>query len=171
MTKIELPSVEVSELSKHYPVRLPVWWARTGIAGPHPITKGGSGRQIVLLFQKKFNKLEKIIRIIFKGPKVLRRPLDDLNSLIWELCNGLRSFDEICRIMDVTFHERVAPVAERTAMALRQLERLGCLAIIENKFDGGWEIGPGIVPNGQDSEFFENTGFDTDKLNDELSEE
>ena len=81
---------------------------------------------------------------ITKGPRILRRPLDDMNSLLWELSDGSRTFDEICEILDTVFAEHIHPVQERTAIALKQFESLGFIVMLKNKFDKSWPNGPGV---------------------------
>ncbi len=166
---VELPGVEEHELADKYPVRLPVWWARRGGAGTHPVTAGVSGRRVVLRFEKKFNRLERMAHRLLGGSKEIRRPLDDLNSLLWELCDGNRSFAEICRSLDSTFHERVAPVQERTALGLRNLKMLNCIAILDEPFADGWPTGPGVTPPNQNlPELDEALDFDAEPLDGEV---
>ena len=165
---VELPGVDEHVLAETYPVRLPVWWARTGSAGVHPETPGVSGRRVVLRFEKNFNKLEKVAHRLFGGSKEIRRPFDDLNSLLWELCDGSLSFADICRHLDATFHERVAPVQERTAVGLKNLKTLNCIAILDEPFTGGWPTGPGVTPPNQIlPEHDETLDFDIEPLDGE----
>ena len=96
-----------------------------------------------------YNMLEELMFRMTKGPRILRRPLDEMNSLLWELCDGSRDFLEICDIMDRVFQEEIAPVKERTNAALMQFESLGFLKVLDEPFDGGWPIGPGTSPLGQ----------------------
>jgi len=86
------------------------------------------------------------VQRIFRGPTEIRRPLDRMNSLLWELSNGRRTFEQICESLDSIFHEDIAPVAQRTAAALSQLRRLGLLIILEKPSDRNWKNGPGITP-------------------------
>jgi hypothetical protein len=145
----ELPGVEEHELASTYPTRLPVWWGREGVAGVSPDKAGTTGRKVVLRFEKKFGKLEKIVFKFLGGTKEMKRSLDNLNSMLWELSDGSRTFAEICTIMDSLFHEKVAPVQDRTALGLNQFQQLGVLAIMKAKFDQGWPTGPGVIPPSQ----------------------
>ncbi len=138
----------MNELDGAYPIRLPVWWARRGAAGPHPELGGVTGRFIVIRQPKQFKRFEGLLARLLRAPKELRRPLDDLNSLLWELCDGTRSFEEICNLMDSTFHERIAPVYDRTTAALTRLNQLGLIGLSKVPFDGEWERGPGHDPSG-----------------------
>ena len=139
----------MNELEGAYPVRLPVWWARRGAAGPHPELDGVTGRFIVIRHPKRFRRFEGILARLLREPKEMRRPLDDLNRLLWELCDGTRSFEEICKFMDSTFHERISPVEDRTTAALTRLNQLGLIGLSKNPYDGEWERGPGHDPSGE----------------------
>jgi len=141
--------VSLEELEGSFPVRLPVWWGRRGAAGPHPDLEGVTGRFIVIRHPKKFKRFEGLLAKIMRAPKELRRPLDDMNSLLWELCDGSRTFDEICMLLDSTFHERIAPVKDRTAAAITRLNQLGLIGLSHKRFDGEWDSGPGIDPSGE----------------------
>jgi len=144
----------MSELSNLYPTRCPIWWARRGLIELNLEERGVTGRLIVIRIWKENNQIkgigkilnffEKIMFKITKGPRELRRPLDDMNSLLWELCDGSRNFSEICKIMDEVFAEHISPVEERTAIALRQFESLGILILLKEKFDQSWPNGPGV---------------------------
>lgn len=131
-----------------YPTRLPVWWGRHGSIGPHPLEKGVTGQLVTLRIEKKFNRLEALFRKMLRGPRELRRPLDDLNSVIWELCDGTRTVEEIIQLMDATFHEKVAPAKYRTEAALSQMQQIRIIGMLTEPFQGKWEIRPGIIPPG-----------------------
>lgn len=116
-----------------YPIRLPVEWYTMNPVGKHPEISGITGKKIVIVIDKKFSFFEKIIVKLFRGPKTLERPLDDMNSLFWELMDGTRTFDEICDIMDNTFHERIAPVSERLEASLTNFINLNLAVLVEKK--------------------------------------
>ena len=149
MAKIEVDGeVSDSSLSGAYPVRAPVWWGRRGEEFLSTELQGVSGRFVVLIHNKSFRRLEKILAKLLKAPRELRRPLDDMNSLLWELCNGHRTFEEIVVLMDEMFDEKVAPAVERTDAALRQLGERGFLLFSRTEFEDVWPTGPGIDPDG-----------------------
>lgn len=143
------------ELSDMYPTRCPIWWARRGLIELNRDELGVTGRLVVIRMWKEnnqskglgriFNFFERVMFRITSGPRELRRPLDDMNSLLWELCDGSRNFSQICKIMDDVFAEHISPVEERTAIALRQFESLGFLIILKDKFDQSWPNGPGVI--------------------------
>lgn len=150
----------MEEIAEAYPVRMPIWWARRGSVGPHPNVPGVTGRFIVVRHAKKFGWFEKILAKIFRAPPELRRPLDDMNSLVWELCNGQRTFDEICELLDSTFHERIAPVKERTTATISRMVHLGYIGLLQEPFDSRWSIEPGIDPSGKLNPPSERLGLD-----------
>ncbi len=137
-----------SSLFGSYPVRAPVWWGRRGDESPHPDLPGVSGRYVIIIHRKSFRRIEKILAKLLKAPRELRRPLDDLNSLLWELCDGHRTFEDIVSLMDSTFNEKVAPARERTEAALRHLGERGFILFSRSEFEGAWPTGPGIDPEG-----------------------
>jgi len=115
-----------------YPTRLPVNWYTKEPIGKHPDIPGITGQSVVIVIEKKFNRFEKILVKIFRAPETLERPLDDMNSLFWELMDGSRTFEEICDIMDGIFHERIAPVSERLSLSLENFLKLNLVILVEN---------------------------------------
>lgn len=146
---MQLSGIEGHPMKDKYPCRLPVWWGYIGEAGSHPDVKGVTGRRVVLRIQKRFNRLERILAKLLKAPKEVRRPLDSMNSMLWELCNGKNRFEEICIILDSVFHEDIAPVVERTRRGLESLKSQNLLTILDEKFTEKWDIGKGMTPVNQ----------------------
>ncbi|MGB1587284.1 MAG: hypothetical protein ACPHJD_00545 [Poseidonia sp.] len=72
-----------------------------------------------------------------------------MNSMVWELCDGSRTFAEICAVLDSTFQEAIAPVLERTTAALRQFEANNLMLILEEPLNQRWHVGPGKTPEHQ----------------------
>jgi len=138
-----------SPYSDKYPCRLPVWWGRYGEIGPHPEGTGISGRKIVIRIEKKFKRIESIFAKILRAPKELRRPLDKMNSLLWELSDGTRTFQDICEQLDSTYHEEIAPVVNRTTLGIASLISNNLMLALDEPLGGKWNIGPGITPAGQ----------------------
>lgn len=141
--------MERETLLASYPVRLPVWWARRGPVGPHPTLPQVSGRFIVIRHRKRFNALERFIARFVKGREELRRPLDDMNSLLWELCDGKRTLEENVVQMESTFDERIAPATDRCIASLTRMEKLGLIGLLREPFDDRWDTGPGVDPSGE----------------------
>ena len=112
-----------------YPVRNEIAWGYDTRRGPTT----GEGRIAILFTPKKFGRIEKIVHRILGGSKFLRRPMDPLMTIVWELCDGTNSFEEICNHLDVTFKEEIAPVEERTCTALDGLGRSSLIEIHAQK--------------------------------------
>ncbi|MGA0330923.1 MAG: hypothetical protein ACO3NJ_06055 [Candidatus Poseidoniaceae archaeon] len=146
---MELVDLEHHPLAGKYPVRLPVWWCRTGESGPHPDVDGCTGKRIVLRFEKNFGRIERIFAKLMRAPHELRRPLLDKNSVLWELCNGQRTFTEVCQHMNATFHEEVSPVVHRTHAGIQVLIGLNVMKFVDKVEDVQWDTIPGTVPEGQ----------------------
>jgi len=77
-----------------------------------------------------------MIARITNASKELRRPLDDMNSLLWELMDGTRKLDYINNLMDSTFHERIAPVEERVEASLANMMSLGLVVVRTSPING-----------------------------------
>lgn len=138
-----------SHYAGRYPVRLPVWWARRGPAGPHPDLPGVTGRHIMLRHLKPMKRIERGLQRLLRAPKDLRRPLDAPGSLLWELCDGSRTFETIVELLDATLHERIAPAADRCQAAIDQWRHLRLVVTPEQPFDGRWATGPGLDASGK----------------------
>tara|TARA_B100001996_G_scaffold380804_1_gene368941 strand:- start:4684 stop:5175 length:492 start_codon:yes stop_codon:yes gene_type:complete len=146
---MELSTVEQHPWAKMYPTRLPVWWCRTGDSSSHPDLEGVTGKTVILRFEKKFGRIEKIVAKLFRAPKELRRPLLDKNSVLWELCNGKRTFEEICQYMSQTYHEEVSPVVHRTQAGLQIFINLNVLRLVSDPSSVNWNTKPGHIPPNQ----------------------
>ena len=146
---MDLIGINDHKMNGKFPCRLPVWWGYRGEAGAHPESKGITGRRVVLRIEKKFNRIERMMAKILRAPKEVRRPLDVMNSLLWELCDGNNSFEEICQMLDATFHEDISPVVERTSKGIELLKTQNLVTILSSKFTGKWSIGKGITPSNQ----------------------
>ncbi len=156
----KLVETELHELAKKYPVRLPIWWARYGEKKDNlDGLKGVTGRNVMIRHIKVYAKggiirnfyglFERLLQKLLRAPKVLRRPLYDMNSLLWELSNGHRTFAEICEVLDDVFQEEIAPVHERTAASIKKFETLGMMIILDSEFEEIWPTGPGFDIKGE----------------------
>tara|TARA_B100001113_G_scaffold91079_1_gene72884 strand:- start:194 stop:580 length:387 start_codon:yes stop_codon:yes gene_type:complete len=113
------------------PIRLPVDWEYRGDAGIHPEIEGITGRQVVLLIEKKFTRFERLLARLLKAPKVVRRTMHSTQSMLWELMDGKRNFSEICTIMDSLYHEQIAPVDDRMKAYLEVFVRLNVATVLK----------------------------------------
>jgi hypothetical protein len=92
---------------------------------------------------------------------MIRRPLDRMNSMLWELCDGSRSFQEVCSAMDATFNEDIAPPVDRTASGIDALKSRNLMTFLSEPFTGKWSISPGNTPIHQTlAEADERRGYD-----------
>ena len=115
------------------PVRLPVEWEYRGDAGLHPDIDGVTGKEVVLLIQKRFTRFEKMLANLMKAPKVVRRTMHPTQSMLWELMDGERNFSQICKIMKSVYHEDIAPVEERIKAYLEVFVRLNVATVLKPK--------------------------------------
>ena len=91
-----------------------------------------------------------------------------MNSLLWELCDGTRTFQEICQELDSTYHEEIAPVVNRTTLGIASLIANNLMLALDEPLAGKWNIGPGITPAGQTlDELDERLNIDISLLEDE----
>ena len=113
------------------PVRLPVEWEYRGDPGLHPDIEGITGREVVLLIEKKFTRFERLLAKVLKAPKVVRRTMHPTQSLLWELIDGQRNFSHICEIMESVYHEEIAPVEDRMKAYLEVFVRLNVATVLK----------------------------------------
>ena len=119
--------------SKFIPTRLPVNWEYRGEPGVHPEIEGITGRNVVFLIEKRFTRFEKVLAKILRAPKIVKRPMHYTQSMLWELMDGTRTFEEICIVMDSLYHEDVAPVEERVKAYLEVFVRLNVATVLKFK--------------------------------------
>ena len=119
--------------SKFIPTRLPVNWEYRGEPGIHPEIEGITGRNVVFLIEKRFTRFEKVLAKILRAPKIVKRPMHYTQSMLWELMDGTRTFEEICIVMDSLYHEDVAPVEERVKAYLEVFVRLNVATVLKFK--------------------------------------
>ena len=119
--------------SKFIPTRLPVNWEYRGEPGIHPEIEGITGRNVVFLIEKQFTRFEKVLAKILRAPKIVKRPMHYTQSMLWELMDGTRNFEEICIVMDSLYHEDVAPVEERVKAYLEVFVRLNVATVLKFK--------------------------------------
>jgi len=106
----------IDKLSTIYPTRNPVRW------------KMENGKAVIT-YKKDFRSFERFLYRKFGGVSHIRRPLDELGTRIWLLCDGRRHFAEICRIMDDEFKERIEPVSKRVWVFIEILIRVGLMRL------------------------------------------
>jgi len=102
-----------------------------------------------LRIPKQFGRIERWFARILRAPKEVRRPLDSMNSTLWELCDGSRTFAEICKKLNEIYKENIAPVLHRTTAALHLLQSQNLLLMLEEPLEQRWYVGPGRTPEHQ----------------------
>lgn len=157
-----LEGIEDHPLNHQYPVRMPVYWGFRGEAMKGSPDKGLSGREVVIVLLKTASKLENILMKLFRGPKVLKIPLLEKNSILWQLCDGKKNFAEICYSMDNIFNEDIAPVIQRTALALEQLKKRKLIVMVEDVSSADWNKDPLYIDPRLDSELFSDLELDSE---------
>ena len=86
-------------------------------------------KKIVIIYPKKFGKIEKWVRDRIGGPKEMRRPLDKFTTFIWEKCDGSHNIAEIISEFDNRFGEEVAPADQRVLKFIKQLLELNLITL------------------------------------------
>ena len=157
-----LEGIEDHPLNQQYPVRMPVYWGFRGEAMKGSPDIGLSGREVVIVLLKTASKLETILMKIFRGPKDLKIPLLEKNSILWQLCDGQRNFAEICSVMDNIFNEDIAPVIQRTALALEQLKKRKLIVMVEDAKSADWDKNPLFIDPRLDSNLFDDLDLDSE---------
>ena len=145
----ELAGLEEHPLSAQFPCRVPVWWGRYGEVERDPNIRGVSGRKVVLRIPKQFGRIGGWFARVLRAPKEVRRPLDSMNSMLWELCDGSRTFAEICTHLNDVFKENIAPVLHRTTAAFHLLQTQNLLLMLDEPLEQRWYVGPGRTPEHQ----------------------
>jgi len=113
------------------PVRLPVDWEYRGEPGIHPEIEGITGKNVVILIEKRFTRFEKFLAKILRAPKIVKRTMHHTQSMLWELMDGERNFSDICRIMDSLYHEDIAPVEDRIKAYLEVFVRINVATVLK----------------------------------------
>ena len=72
-----------------------------------------------------------------KGPKTIKRPLDEVGTLLWEMSDGEHNLVEIYIAEQERFHERVEPVDKVVGGLLETMLRLGLLQLDHRPKDPG----------------------------------
>jgi hypothetical protein len=99
-----------------YPVRSPVKWDyRDDI--------------IVLEYPKNLNRFEKKLKKILGGPDNIKRPLDGIGTLLWEMSDGKHSLLEIFVKEQESFRERVEPVDKVVGGLIESMIKLGLMRL------------------------------------------
>ena len=112
-----------------YPCRLPVWWGHYGEIGAHPNLPKISGKKVVLRIEKDLTDLNDYWLGYSRHLKKLDAHSDEKNSLLWQLADGTRKFENICSILDSVFNEDISPVIDRTFAGINLLKSKNLMTV------------------------------------------
>ncbi|MFZ5966145.1 MAG: PqqD family protein [Bacillota bacterium] len=70
-------------------------------------------QELVQIIIPREGMIDKIVRVFFKTPKVMRIDLDAHGSCVWKAIDGKRNVEEIGCILKSTFGEAAEPLYER----------------------------------------------------------
>jgi hypothetical protein len=84
---------------------------------------------VVIVIEKDFSLVERFLARVLRAPKYLKRPLDKLNSALWELMDGSRSFGEIIEIMEECYNEEIVPAHERCSSSIDRFMELNLVIL------------------------------------------
>ena len=87
------------------------------------------GEKIVIIYPKKFGKIEKWFKNRIGGTEEIRRPLDKFTTFIWEKCDGENNIAQIISKFDEKFGEEVAPADVRVQKFIKQLLELNLITL------------------------------------------
>ena len=110
------------------PIRLPVTWYIT------------SDNIVTIEYNKKFTRFESLLSKILKSPKILKRPLDIMNSQLWILMDGSNDIKTIISQMESFFQEAIIPAEGRIKKSIITFLDLGLITIISTKEEINWNI-------------------------------
>lgn len=107
-------------LNQVYPVRMPVkWFWRED--------------RVVLEYPKNFTRFERFLHRYLGGPTTIKRPLDDVGTAIWVLCDGEHSMAEIIYIIAERFKEKVEPADKVVNSFMEVLLKLNLIRLERRK--------------------------------------
>jgi len=110
-------------------------FGKANILSYHPIrarvrVEWKDGRA-VLVYPKNLTRFERWLHKIIGGPLEIRRPLDDVGTYIWRLCDGKHSVEDICNKVWERFKEDVEPVKPRVTRFILILRNLNLVFFAE----------------------------------------
>lgn len=83
-----------------------------------------NGEKVKLFFNHN-NLVEKFMRWLIKKPKVSDIELDEMGSMVWQLCDGTKTVYDIALAMVKRFNDSEQNSIDRLIMFLRYLSRKG----------------------------------------------
>ena len=99
-----------------YPIRQDVRWVE------------GEGK-VVLIYPKDFSAIERRLHSMLGGPTDIRRPLDEVGTMLWRLSDGDHDLLSIYLTEQKAFGERVEPVDKVVGGLLENMLKLGLMRL------------------------------------------
>lgn len=87
---------------------------------------------VVRLPRARNRFLRKVLSLFSPSPWV-RIKLDERGSLVWQLCDGEHTVEQISRELENRFGCQVEPALERTALLLRHMYRYGMVELYRER--------------------------------------
>lgn len=88
---------------------------------------------VILEYPKNFSNFEGWLHKRIGGPNNIRRPMDELGSKIWLMCDGKHTLQDICTELDEQYHEEVEPVLDRVWKFLEILLKQNLIRLSEDR--------------------------------------
>jgi hypothetical protein len=95
--------------------------------------------KVVLVYPKDFSRFERKLHAFIGGPTDIRRPLDDVGSMLWRMSDGQTDLLSIYIAEQEAFRERVEPVDRVVGGLLETMLKLGLMSL-EYRDEGGSPI-------------------------------
>tara|TARA_B100001559_G_scaffold294277_1_gene275882 strand:+ start:70 stop:408 length:339 start_codon:yes stop_codon:yes gene_type:complete len=83
----------------------------------------------IITYPKNFGPIEKWFHNRIGGPEIVRRPLDQYTTLIWELCDSDNTVKDIIDKFDSKFGEEISPASSRVQKFLERLLELNLIIL------------------------------------------
>lgn len=106
-----------------FPVRSEVHWFRRGDI-------------VVLQYPKDLNSFERMLKRFLGGPEDIKRPLDEVGTMLWLMSDGDHSLLDIYLAEQERFKERVEPVDKVVGRLLETMLALGLMRLRSAKGPG-----------------------------------
>lgn len=106
-----------------------------GILSLYPVRVRGVGVErddngnAVLIYPKNLRGIELYLHKYLGGPVMIRRPLDEIGTIIWDLCDGTHTIGEICDIVEGQYKEKIEPTVPRVLAFMDILLKLGLIRL------------------------------------------
>jgi hypothetical protein len=84
---------------------------------------------VVLIYPKDFNRFERKLHSFLGGPPDIKRPLDEVGTMLWRMSDGTNSLLEIYTAEQDAFKERVEPVDRVVGGLLETMLSLGLMRL------------------------------------------